>query len=97
MDSRDNPYPHPVLWKRILDKLVIALGITSFFATIPQAWEIWINGNASGVSLISWSFYTFQAFVLLTYGLVHKEKPIIFTYVGNAFLFALIAIGAAIY
>ena len=65
--------------------------------TIPQVTTIWIDKNAGGVSLITWSTYFVTSIFWLTYGILHKEKPIIVTYIAWLFLDAAVAIGAFIY
>jgi uncharacterized protein with PQ loop repeat len=75
--QKHEPYPSRNRLKNILDKLIYAVAILSPIATLPQVTKIWIEQNASGVSLTSWvSFLVINCF-WLTYGLVHKEKPII--------------------
>jgi len=74
------PYPHPDKWKRFLDKLIYAVGIFTPIITIPQLAEIWLNQNASGVSIISWTGYLIAVCFWFLYGLAHKEKPIILSY-----------------
>lgn len=74
------PYPHPQLWKRVLDKMVYAVGVLGPLSTIPQIIKIWIGKNASGISLITWVFYLIGAIVLFFYGTAHKEKPLIIMY-----------------
>ena len=83
--------------KLFLDRLVVVLGVLNIFATLPQVLEIWLDKDASGVSVYSWAYYTFFASILLLYGFVHKEKPIIATYLGSVLLYAAITIGAIIY
>ena len=48
------PYPHPNKWKRLMDKLIYAVGIFGPVMTIPQLTKIWLDKNAAGVSAISW-------------------------------------------
>jgi uncharacterized protein with PQ loop repeat len=91
------PYPHQNVWINFLDKFIIALGVINIFATLPQVLQIWIGQDASGVSVISWSYYTFFSFMLFLYGLVHREKPIIITYSFSFILYGLIAFGALTY
>lgn len=71
------PYPHPDKLKRILDKLIYVAGIAGPVMTIPQVTIIWVDKNASGVSLVTWIAYLIITIFWLFYGLVHKEKPII--------------------
>ena len=81
----------------IADNLIYLGGILGPIVTIPQLIEIWLNKNASGVSVISWTAYLVGAIFWLFYGLVHKERPIIFTYGIWIIIDILIVIGAIIY
>ncbi|MFW5746020.1 MAG: SemiSWEET family transporter [Nanoarchaeota archaeon] len=65
--------------------------------TIPQLCKIWVEKNAAGVSAVSWIAYLVTAFFWLTYGIMHKEKPIIFTYSGWIIIEVFIIIGTFVY
>ena len=95
--SNKQPFPHPVRWKRFLDGAVIILGFVNIIATVPQILEIWVGKDATGVSAISWAYYTFFSAVLLLYGYVHHERPIIITYLAGTIMYAIVFIGAIIY
>lgn len=60
-----------------LTKLVLAMAIIELLMTLPQVYEIWINKQTSGVSLLTWSFYIFAAIIWLLYGLKIRNKPLI--------------------
>lgn len=79
------------------DKIIILLGICNIIATLPQVIQIWVSQDASGISLVSWGYYSFFACMLLIYGIIHKEKPIIINYTGGTILFTLVWLGAFIY
>ena len=70
---------NPKKFKKTIDYLIYAVAILAPIMTIPQVLKIWVYQNASGISLISWTSYLIFAFVWLSYGIVHKEKPIIIT------------------
>jgi len=72
-------YPHPNKFKKTIDNLIYAVAVLAPIMTIPQILKIWVYQNAAGVSLISWASYLIFAFVWLSYGIIHKEKPIIIT------------------
>jgi uncharacterized protein with PQ loop repeat len=91
------PYPHPDALKRVMDKLIYVVGVFGPIMTVPQVVKIWIEQNAAGISLVSWVAYLITALFWLAYGVLHKEKPIIFTYLIWVFLDILIITGVAIY
>lgn len=71
-------YPHPDKFKRFMDKFIFFIAIIGPIMTIPQILKIFVNQTAAGVSLISWSTYIFIGSGWLIYGIIHKEKSIIF-------------------
>jgi uncharacterized protein with PQ loop repeat len=94
---KHEPYPHPQKFKRSIDRIIYVAGIVGPVMTIPQLSKIWIEKNASGVSALSWATYLIIAIFWLIYGIVHKEKPIIFTYAIWIVLEAFIVVGTLLY
>jgi uncharacterized protein with PQ loop repeat len=90
-------YPHPDKAKAFMDKMIFVVGALGPIMTIPQIVKIWMEKSAAGVSLISWGAYLFFAFFWLAYGIMHKEKPIIFTYILWIIFEALIVLGIIMY
>lgn len=90
-------YPHPNKLKRFVDKAVYFIVSFGIIMTLPQIIKIWVEKNASGVSSISWAAYTISSIFWLAYGIIHKEKPIIFSYSIWVLLNAFVCIGALIY
>ncbi len=91
------PYPHPDKWKNLFDKLIYVFGIFGPIMTIPQVTQIWIEKNAAGVSLVTWVAYLIVAVFWVFYGLLHKEKAIVFIYLVWIVLDALIVLGLLLY
>ena len=65
---------------RVIDRFIFVVGALGPIMTIPQLYEIWVHKDARGVSLISWSSYFIFSIFWIIYGIVHKEKVIVFTY-----------------
>jgi len=86
-------YPHPNKGIRFLDKLIFVVGVLGPLMTIPQVIKIWVEHNAAGVSFLTWSSFLIFDSVWLTYGIVHKEKPIIVSYSVWLVLELIIVIG----
>jgi uncharacterized protein with PQ loop repeat len=59
------------------EKFMIVFATVEPIATIPQILQIWVGHNTSGVSLLTWLFYTLTSFVWLMYGAMKKDKPLI--------------------
>ncbi len=90
-------YPHPDKWKRFLDKIIYGVGIAGPLLVLPQVYKIWIEKDASGVSVTSWTGFVVIGVIWLLYAIVHKEKPLIITYIGFITIQSFVVIGALIY
>ncbi|MFC1733386.1 SemiSWEET family sugar transporter [candidate division KSB1 bacterium] len=91
------PYPHPQKLKRFMDKAIYVGGVLGPIMILPQIAKIWLDKNASGVSLISWIAFLIGAVFWLAYGILHKEKPIIFTYGIFIVMDAFVVLGTVMY
>jgi uncharacterized protein with PQ loop repeat len=87
------PYPHPDKWKNLVDRLIYFVALFGMIFTIPQITNIWIDNNFEGVSILSWSAYAVMGAFWLLYGVLHKEKPIIYIYSVWMVLYVLIVLG----
>jgi uncharacterized protein with PQ loop repeat len=65
--------------KDFVNKIIYVVAIAGPLMTIPQILKIFLEKNAAGVSLTTWSAYIVLGFFWLSYGIMHKEKPIIIT------------------
>lgn len=95
--KKGEPYPHPDKTKNIIDKLVYCAGIMVPGVTAIQAWKIWSERNADGISLTAWGGYIIGNFIWISYGLVHKDRPILLMYTLLLITNAAVVIGALIF
>lgn len=65
--------------KGFMDTIIYIVAVLGPLIAIPQVLKIWHVQDASGVSLLTWIGYLLGGFFWLTYGFLHKEKPIIIT------------------
>jgi uncharacterized protein with PQ loop repeat len=96
-NRRNKKQKHSHSRTELFDKAIILLGVVNIIATLPQVIQIWASQDAGGISLISWGYYSFFAAMLLIYGILHRDKPIIVNYTGGTILFSLVWLGAFIY
>ncbi len=82
---------------RALDKLILLVAILNPLFILPQAWAVWSTRQADGVSLASWSAFFVFALFWLTYGLAHKEKPLILTGILSAAFNGMVALGVLLF
>ncbi len=94
---RHEPYPHPDRRKRIVDALVYVAGILGPLMAIPQLMDIFIGKNVAGLSLLTWSLWAFLNIFWILYGILHKERPIIITYIMWLVVNLAIVIGILLY
>jgi uncharacterized protein with PQ loop repeat len=77
-----------------------ALGGMSLFTivmTVPQIWTIWIDHQAAGVSVASWSAYLLSALLWFWHGLRQRDKNIYLPCIGWIAADGAIIAGALIY
>ena len=90
-------FPHPNKVKRIYDKLIYIIIFLGPLLNLPQLLKIIISKDASGLSLISWLCFSFFSLIWFFYGILHKDKPIIYTNLGLFFVQILIVFGIFLY
>ena len=69
---------HSIKINNIMDKWIYGIALIWPLLTIPQVWMIWGKQSADSISLFTWGAYVLSAILWLTYGIIHKEKAIIF-------------------
>jgi uncharacterized protein with PQ loop repeat len=91
------PYPHPIKWKRHLDKLIYVAGFLGPILTFPQIYIIFATKSSEGISLISWFSYLLSSIVFFFYAVVHKTKPLILIYGFWILVHIIMVLGIIIY
>jgi len=69
---------HKVIKTHTIDTLALIVGVIQPLTTLPQILIVFTSQDASQVSLFTWTAYNIASVILLTYGLRHKLKPIIY-------------------
>ena len=87
----------PTRSQKLIDTFIYAAVVMGPIMTLPQVIKIWVNKNASGVSFVSWTSFSVLSLVWITYGIIHKEKPIIYMNLALVIAQSLVALGAFIY
>ena len=91
------PYPSKNPFVRFVDKAIYFAGLVAFIISLPQLLEIWIGKDAAGVSLLTWSSYLFLEILWISYGVIHKLKPLILAYTLVFIIDFFIVLGVIIY
>ena len=82
---------------KYFDNLVLTAGLLGSIFTIPQAFLIFKEQTADGVSLISWISYTALALIWSVYGVLHKDKQIFVTNVFGFLINLTVTIGILLF
>ena len=80
-----------------LERVLRALSVVTMLMTVPQVLNIWIDRNAGGVSIMSWSAYLVSACLWLAYGLQKHDKTIYLACIGWIALDAAIVVGVIVH
>jgi uncharacterized protein with PQ loop repeat len=79
-----------------LGKLLPVLSIFTMALTVPQVWGVWVEGNTSGVSLLSWGAYFIAACLWLVDGLRKHDKTIWLACIGWVILDGAVFVGVLV-
>lgn len=79
-----------------LDHFIYLIAFAGPIMTIPQIYDIWVTKQPS-INLLTWGSYLAIGGVWLYYGILHKEKPIIFSNILGIITTGLVFLGALIY
>ncbi len=80
-----------------LDKLTLFAGIAGPFTVIPQIYKIFSTHDASGVSATAWALLFIVTLPWIFYGIAHKDKAIIYSFILWEFANVLVFVGALLY
>jgi uncharacterized protein with PQ loop repeat len=80
-----------------LDTVLRVMSVVTMLMTVPQVLNIWVDGNAGGVSILSWSAYLVSACLWLAYGLRKHDKTIYLACIGWIGLDAAIVVGVIVH
>jgi uncharacterized protein with PQ loop repeat len=80
-----------------LDKLTFIVGVIGPFTVLPQTYTIFSTKSASGVSLTTWILIFIVTFPWILYGLAHKEKNIIVSFILWEVVNLSVVIGVLLY
>lgn len=95
--QKKEKYPHPNKWVNLLDKIILVLAVIGPLMVLPQVIKIFINKSSGDLSLFTWLSAFIFAIFWLTYGFMHKEKPIIIANTLAIIINFLIVIGIWMY
>ncbi|MCA9337127.1 hypothetical protein KC951_00265 [Candidatus Saccharibacteria bacterium] len=80
-----------------LDKLTFVVGTIGPFTVLPQIYTIYSTKSAAGVSAATWALIFVVTFPWILYGLAHKDKNIIVSFILWEIMNATVVVGALLY
>jgi uncharacterized protein with PQ loop repeat len=80
-----------------LDKLTFVVGVIGPFTVLPQIYSIYSTKSAVGVSLATWALIFIVTFPWILYGIAHKEKSIIVSFILWEVVNLAVVIGVLLY
>lgn len=81
-----------------LEKAILPLlSVLTMAMTVPQVWTVWVDRNASGVSLWSWGTYLLAACVWFVHGLHKRDKTIYVACIGWILLDGAVVAGVLVH
>ncbi len=80
-----------------LDKITFVAGIVGPFTVLPQVYQIFSTHQAAGVSATSWILMSIVTFPWIFYGIAHKDKTIIVSFILWEIVNLMVVAGALIY
>lgn len=85
------------LFVKEVDKAMVLVAVLHPLMATPQIYAIYSNQSAEDVSLATWVLFSLMGVVFLSYGLIHKLKPIILTQILWLIVDAIIIVGILLY
>ena len=82
---------------KLLSRVIVIMGVLNAVATAPQIYTLYNSQDSGGLSLISWGYYLAFSVILLFYGLLKKQYPLIITYGLSTAAYAVLVTGIVIY
>ena len=80
-----------------LDKLTFIAGVVGPFTVVPQIYTIFSTHSAQGVSLSTWALIFVVTLPWVFYGIAHKERSIIVSFILWEVANLLVVIGVLLY
>lgn len=91
------PIPAPSRYLRTLDRVTFIAGVAGPFTVLPQVYHIFHTHETGGISLTAWILISLAAVPWIFYGIAHRDKPIIVSFILWEVVNLLVVAGTLIY
>lgn len=81
----------------LVDKLIYPIGMLGPVLLAPQAVKIYVEQDASSISLLAWTLGLIHVIIWLWYGIEHQKKPLIVYNILWMFLYTAIISGKLVF
>jgi uncharacterized protein with PQ loop repeat len=81
----------------LLDKVTFVVGVIGPFTVLPQIYSIFTTHTATGVSLTTWLLMFIVTFPWILYGMAHKERSIIVSFILWEIVNLTVVVGVLLY
>jgi len=95
-----NPTPpaaHAAISETLLRRALGGMSIFTIVMTVPQIWNIWVDQQAAGVSVLSWSAYLVSALLWFWHGVRQRDRNIYLPCIGWIAADGAVIAGAILY
>ena len=91
------PASHLAVSEAALRRALGAMSVFTILMTVPQIWTVWVDRQAAGVSVLTWSAYLVSAFLWFFHGLRQRDRNIYLPCIAWIAADAAIIAGAVVY
>ena len=92
-----HPAPNAAVSDALLRRALGAMSVFTIVMTVPQVWTIWIEQQAAGVSVLSWSAYLLSALLWFWHGVRQRDMNIWLPCIGWIAADVAVVAGALVY
>ena len=82
---------------KVLDRITFIAGVVGPFTVLPQIYDIFTTHQATGVSVTAWVLMFVVTLPWIFYGIAHKDKSIIWSFILWEIANLLVIVGALMY
>lgn len=93
----DGGFVLDTVWKRVLYKITMVVGIIGPLGNVPQIIKIYTTKNVGGVSILTWIISTIFDVPFILWGILRKDMPVFVTYFLWFLSNLIVVIGISIY
>jgi uncharacterized protein with PQ loop repeat len=83
--------------EKFIERAAYVVALAGPLSSVTQAWEIWMDRDARGVSLVTWTLFFVTSLIWLLYAIDKREIPLIISNALWMVFEAVIMVGAFLF